>query len=180
MLLEAVSTCHYSAGLRGDILGNLPRTTRGGSSQGLSHLQPPSAWGERGCLGWQGWEGALLELPGLQMWFYVLVNATLLQRVCLDPQSDAQTHHSTKRGRKQDVQAGAMPALSSPRGYLAGSDGSLLIFGALSSAQLRYPGGKVVVWGLWSARSCRGEKQQLNQAWWPETFIFMTVEELNL
>lgn len=37
-----------------------------------------------------------------------------------------------------------------------------------------------MVWGLWSARSCTGEKQQLNQAWWPETIIFMTVEELYL
>lgn len=103
MLLEAVSACHYSAGLQGVAIS---QGQHGGSSQGMSHLQPPSAWGERGCLGWQGWEGALLELPGLQMWFYVLVNATLLQRACLDPKAmlkpiTAQKGEKAETGKQQ-------------------------------------------------------------------------------
>lgn len=116
------------------------------------------------------------------MQLYVLVNATLLQRVCADPKVMLKPTTAPKGEKaerctgKQQVQC----QLSSLCGYLAGSDGSLLIFGALSSAQLRQPGVGVLFWGLWSASSCRKERQQLNQVWWPETIIFMTVEELNL
>lgn len=133
-----IKACLHSAGL---LEVAISQGHQGGSSWGLSHLQLPSAWGSNAT--WTGGTGNVmtaeegmsnrvppLSLPGPPD-IALCVGKCISAEDWCRPQSDAQTSFQQRRrgqSRKKVVQAGAMPPLPSPPGYLARSRGRVACF----------------------------------------------------